>query len=126
MGRALEKKSVLGANADIEEEDVRVPEIKSAQTAPSGEGHRLKDMQNLDPKAIFANERTLLHYAEKGTYLGVVAVAMLHQTGPMQITGVILVMAAAAFYIWMLFEYISRLERITGRAAVAKAKTTLR
>lgn len=28
-----------------------------------------KDMENLDPKAVFANERTLLHYAEKGMQL---------------------------------------------------------
>lgn len=26
-------------------------------------------MENLDPKAVFANERTLLHYAEKGMQL---------------------------------------------------------
>ena len=29
-----------------------------------------EDMENLDPKAVFANERTLLHYAEKGMQLG--------------------------------------------------------
>ena len=30
---------------------------------------RAEDMENLDPKAVFANERTLLHYAEKGMWL---------------------------------------------------------
>jgi len=33
------------------------------------EAERAEDMENLDPKAVFANERTLLHYAEKGMWL---------------------------------------------------------
>ena len=31
-----------------------------------------EDMENLDPKAVFANERTLLHYAEKGMQHGLI------------------------------------------------------
>ena len=33
------------------------------------EQQNAEDMENLDPKAVFANERTLLHYAEKGMWL---------------------------------------------------------
>mmetsp|Transcript_118925 Transcript_118925/g.361773 ORF Transcript_118925/g.361773 Transcript_118925/m.361773 type:complete len:677 (+) Transcript_118925:109-2139(+) len=106
-------------------EDMAVPRLKAA-VAPGGEGHFLKDMQNLDPKAVFANERTLLHYAEKGLYSGALAVALLHSGDVLQVAGVVLAVFSGLFYIWMLVEYYSRLQRITGRAAVAKDKLGLR
>jgi len=105
--------------------EIQVPDV-SAMRAPGGEGHALKDMQNLDPKAVFANERTLLHYAEKGLYAGALAVAMLHQPGTSRAAGGILAVFAGLFYIWILYEYYGRLRRITGRSAVAKDKLGLR
>merc|ERR1719330_1074201 len=114
---------VSSAGSDIEE--LQVPNLK-AVVAPGGEGHFLKDMQNLDPKAVFANERTLLHYAEKGLYAGSLAVLMLHQPGVSRISGAFLAVAAGLFYIWIFVEYQGRLKRITGRAAVAKDKLGLR
>uniref|UniRef100_A0A7S3MG15 DUF202 domain-containing protein n=1 Tax=Spumella elongata TaxID=89044 RepID=A0A7S3MG15_9STRA len=91
--------------------------------APHGEGHFLKDMQNLDPKGIFANERTLLHYAEKGLYIGALAVVLLYQPGRFsRIGGLILSASTAVFYIWALIEYYARLGRIIGRAKVGKDK----
>merc|ERR1719330_727100 len=103
---------VSSAGSDIEE--LQVPNLK-AVVAPGGEGHFLKDMQNLDPKAVFANERTLLHYAEKGLYAGALAVVLLHQPGVSRAAGGILAVFAGLFYIWIFAEYHGRLRRITGR-----------
>merc|ERR1712050_486491 len=72
------KKQATGSIGSVE--DLGVPKL-TQKVHPGGEGHLLKDMQNLDPKAIFANERTLLHYAEKGVYAGALGVVMLHQDG---------------------------------------------
>mmetsp|Transcript_24076 Transcript_24076/g.66992 ORF Transcript_24076/g.66992 Transcript_24076/m.66992 type:complete len:685 (+) Transcript_24076:97-2151(+) len=101
-------------------EDVTVPQVRT-QIAPTGRGHMLKDMENLDPKAIFASERTLLHYAEKGMYVGALAVALIHQQGPLQVAGGILSCATLLFYAWSFAEYLSRLSRIHSRAAVSKS-----
>mmetsp|Transcript_76774 Transcript_76774/g.225400 ORF Transcript_76774/g.225400 Transcript_76774/m.225400 type:complete len:679 (+) Transcript_76774:84-2120(+) len=101
-----------------------VPKLR-AMVAPTGEGHMLKDMKDLDPKAVFANERTLLHYAEKGLYSGALAVALLHLPG-LQLAGVLLAVATGLYLLWALQEYYLRLGRITGRAAVAKDKFGLR
>ncbi|CAJ1389653.1 unnamed protein product [Effrenium voratum] len=80
-------------------------------------------MENLDPKAVFANERTLLHYAEKGMYVAAVAVTMLHQSdkgSKWQAFGGLLVVITAAYYVWILAAYFQRLAEITGRSKVAK------
>jgi len=100
-------------------DDSSVPQVTAT---PVGEGgHLLKDMQNLDPKAVFANERTLLHYAEQGIYVSSVGVALLYRDGPTRVVGGILVVATAAFYINLLREYYLRLGRITSRASIAKS-----
>jgi len=97
-----------------------IPELRSA-AAPHGEGHQMKDMTNLDPKGIFASERTLLHYAEKGMYAGALAVVLCHQDArASKIAGVALAIGVALFYCWALMEYFSRLDRIVGRAKVGK------
>lgn len=105
-------------------DDLTVPQLK-ASVAPGGEGHALKDMENLDPKAVFANERTLLHYLEKGMYLGALAVVLLRQSGATQVAGGILSVCAFLFYVWALVEYISRLKRITHRDKVSKSMVRL-
>eukprot|EP00415_Alexandrium_ostenfeldii_P004575 UN4575 len=113
------------ASISSSEDDTILPKLK-ASAAAAGEGHMLKDMQNLDPKAVFANERTLLHYAEKGLYSGALAVVLLHLQGSSQIAGGLLAVATMLYYLWALQEYYGRLQRITGRAAVAKDKLRLR
>jgi len=108
-----------------DDDDLTVPRLKTA-LAPVGEGHQLKDMQNLDPKAVFANERTMLHYAEKGLYAGLTAVAFLHMTGIPRLLGGFLSVFTGFYLVWVLCSYYDRLNRILGRAAVAKDKTVLR
>jgi len=101
-------------------DDLDVPKI-STIVAPGGEGHMLKDMKNLDPKGVFANERTLLHYAEKGMYIGALAVVLLYQPSrSSRHAGLALSISTAVFYVWALLEYYSRLGRIVGRAKVGK------
>eukprot|EP00971_Amphidinium_carterae_P333706 6468564-Amphidinium_carterae.2 len=46
-------------------------------------GHQLKDLNHVDPKAIMANERTLLHYAEKALYVSTCS-ALLFKSGSLQ------------------------------------------
>lgn len=100
--------------------DFDVPKI-DAVVAPGGLGHLLKDMQNMDPKGVFANERTLLHYAEKGMYIGAVAVALVYQPSRFsRFAGVLLSLCTAIFYVWTLYEYYGRLERIVGRSKIGK------
>lgn len=109
--------SILNSTAEVYE---TLPQIHS-QSAPDGCGHHMKDMQNLDPKGIFANERTLLHYAEKGMYVGALAVVLCHQEGRVnKMMGLLLSVSTALFYCWAMFEYYSRLGRIVGRAKVGK------
>lgn len=98
-------------------EDMTVPHVR-AEIARSGVGHELKDMENLDPKAFFAAERTLLHYAEKGMLVGAAGVASIYQGGPFAIAGWLLVIIVLAFYMWMLREYYSRLTRIRSSASM--------
>merc|ERR1712087_683116 len=73
-----------------------------------------------------ANERTLLHYAEKGLYAGALAIVLMQRPGFTQIGGLLLAVGVGAFYIWIFMEYQSRLSRITGRSMVAKDKLTTR
>mmetsp|Transcript_23822 Transcript_23822/g.43199 ORF Transcript_23822/g.43199 Transcript_23822/m.43199 type:complete len:676 (-) Transcript_23822:120-2147(-) len=102
------------------EMDLTVPQIKKI-VAPAGEGHFLKDMENLDPKAVFANERTLLHYAEKGMYVASIAVVLLNQSShTSKVFGITLAVISAIYYIWILLAYFDRLREITGRSKVAK------
>lgn len=101
-------------------EDLTVPKVSSI-VAPAGEGHFLKDMENLDPKGVFANERTLLHYAEKGMYCGIISVALLYHPNQFsKVFGGIMTISVAVYYIWILSEYFSRLDRIIGRSKVGK------
>lgn len=100
-------------------DDLAVPNV-SKIVAPHGEGHFLKDMENLDPKAVFANERTLLHYAEKGMYVAAVAVIILHQGGRYKILGGALSVMTAVYYVWILVAYFQRLDEIKGRSKVVK------
>lgn len=91
-------------------------------------------MENLDPKAVFANERTLLHYAEKGMYVAAVALVVLHE-GRYKLLGALLVVPwlgarawkwlgaqamTAVYYVWILLAYFQRLEEIKGRSKVVK------
>mmetsp|Transcript_535 Transcript_535/g.1462 ORF Transcript_535/g.1462 Transcript_535/m.1462 type:complete len:420 (+) Transcript_535:158-1417(+) len=101
-------------------EDINVPEVASI-VAPHGEGHFLKDMENLDPKSVFANERTLLHYAEKGLYVAAVAVVLMnHHNKEIKVFGGLLSVLTAIYYIWILVAYFQRLRDITGRSKVGK------
>lgn len=100
-------------------EDEMVPSLKTT-VMPNSQGHHLKDLENIDPKAIFANERTLLHYAEKGIYAGSLGIYMLHQDGFVQGAGAVVTLLTCIFFIWALREYYDRLRRITGRAKAAK------
>jgi len=108
-----------------DEDDLTVPRLRTA-LAPVGEGHVLKDMRNLDPKAVFANERTMLHYAEKGLYSGLVAVGLLYMPGIPSLLGGLLSILTGLYFIWVLYSYYDRLSRILGRAAVVKEKHVLR
>jgi len=122
LDEPLTAKQALMSLDHGEQQDYSVPKVLGAITAPTGEGHRLKDMENLDPKAIFAAERTLLHYAEKGMYVGAIGVALLYQQNtPVRALGGISCGCAVIFYIWTLVEYFSRTKRIQQRAAVSKS-----
>mmetsp|Transcript_36114 Transcript_36114/g.107231 ORF Transcript_36114/g.107231 Transcript_36114/m.107231 type:complete len:686 (+) Transcript_36114:60-2117(+) len=114
------KLTVNRLRSETSELDYMIPNIQAA-VHPAGEGHYLKDMTNLDPKGVFANERTLLHYAEKGMYVGALSVVLIHGGAPASVaTGGILAVSTALFYVWAIWEYYDRLGRITGRAKVGK------
>jgi hypothetical protein len=102
------------------EEDETVPALATAPM-PDSKGHFVKDLDNLDPKAIFANERTLLHYLEKALYVGILAVALIRGSRQeFQFAGGMLAVLDAFFIIWTLIEYQSRLAKITHRGSAAK------
>jgi len=112
---------VLSSQSSLDGMDV--PQVGAAVEHPRGEGHVLKDMKSLDPKGVFANERTLLHYAEKGMYVGALAVMLLHQPGRMhKVVGGILSLSTGVFYVWALYFYYVRLDFMVGRQKVGKDK----
>lgn len=101
-------------------EDETVPALTKAPM-PNSKGHFVKDLDNLDPKAIFANERTLLHYLEKGLYVGTLAVALIRGARQeLQFAGGMLAVLDVFFVIWALIEYQNRLNKITSRGSAAK------
>merc|ERR1719469_592387 len=101
------KFSRVMSSADSFDENT-VPFIR-AEVNPLGEGHMMKDMKNLDPKGIFANERTLLHYAEKGMYIGALAVVLCHSDNMVtKLLGLLLSVCTCIFYVWALIEYYGR------------------
>jgi len=117
--RAASFLSSRASQCEIDE----VPDLLSMK-CPASEGHMLKDLEYIDPKSIFANERTLLHYAEKGLYLSTVSIALLkfdHMSA--QISGLVLLLLTTCYFLWMLKEYRSRLQRITGRGCNTKDPT---
>jgi hypothetical protein len=101
-------------------DDLAAP-TTTATVAVHGEGHLLKDMQNLDPKAVFANERALLHYVEKGIYSSVLSAVLMDQDQAFpKALGLLLAVATVAYFVWCLVVYQDRLARIAGRASVGK------
>eukprot|EP00929_Paragymnodinium_shiwhaense_P054607 TRINITY_DN2737_c0_g1_i1.p1 TRINITY_DN2737_c0_g1~~TRINITY_DN2737_c0_g1_i1.p1 ORF type:complete len:811 (-),score=180.44 TRINITY_DN2737_c0_g1_i1:383-2815(-) len=115
------KSRVLSIMSQMSCEELTIPKIQ-ADVHAGGMGHRLKDMENLDPKGIFASERTLLHYAEKGLYVGALSAGLLYQDDKStKVVGAALATCTMVFYVWTLLEYYSRLKRIKQRAAVSKS-----
>jgi len=93
----------------------------STTVAPRSQGHQLKDLDHVDPKAIMANERTLLHYAEKALYVSTCS-ALLLKSGslPGEIAGLVLIIFTLGFLVHAMVEYFARHRRINARGAVVK------
>mmetsp|Transcript_22111 Transcript_22111/g.50586 ORF Transcript_22111/g.50586 Transcript_22111/m.50586 type:complete len:660 (+) Transcript_22111:58-2037(+) len=93
----------------------------STTVAPNSGGHQLKDLNHVDPKAIMANERTLLHYAEKALYVSTCS-ALLFKSGSLQgeMAGLVLVIFTIGFLVHAMVEYGARHRRINARGAVVK------
>lgn len=76
---------------------------------------RSKNIKRNDPKTFFAAERTLLHYMQKGLYLGGLATALLSLYDPVgSLIGLILGIAAIfviAFSWWVFWSRCNRLNR---------------
>jgi SPX domain protein involved in polyphosphate accumulation len=78
-------KSILVSSAGVASRAQRIEKILISQSSegdqeeiPIGEPNivPVKDMRTIEPKSIFANERTLLHYMSKATFLLVTAVGL--------------------------------------------------
>mmetsp|Transcript_67002 Transcript_67002/g.160552 ORF Transcript_67002/g.160552 Transcript_67002/m.160552 type:complete len:660 (-) Transcript_67002:62-2041(-) len=75
--------------------------------------HKMVRLDNVDPKAHMANERTLLHYGEKAFFVGIcVPLLLLSSIEPFQILGAVLGAFAAVYLLWVVQEYCKRKSRI--------------
>jgi len=113
-------RSLLTSNRSMQDDSV--PTLTKA-LAPGSEGHYLKDLDNIDPKTIFANERTLLHYTEKAIYVSTLAVVLLRREGHLKLVGAALTAIALGFLAWALVEYHVRLRKINSRGAAGKIQS---
>jgi hypothetical protein len=92
-------------------------EVMGSEKPSSGP---VKDMKTIEPKSIFANERTLLHYMSKATFLLVTAVGL---TGTQNIIpGIKIVVACCAvLYLFVVYEdFKKRQKQLLSRMAVQK------
>ncbi|PFH32567.1 hypothetical protein BESB_011790 [Besnoitia besnoiti] len=86
----------LALVADDEDEDEAVEGDEESEEAREGGGvsarqrksaclrkvlRQSRKMKKIDPKSFFANERTFLHYVQKGVYLAALAIALLQWGG---------------------------------------------
>lgn len=83
----------------------------------------LIDTALLEPKTLFANERTFLHYIQKAFFLGVVSIMLL--ANPMHTffgtMGLILGAASITYMIWSYIVFRERISVIKSRRNVIKS-----
>lgn len=86
------------------------------------EGVPVKDMKTVEPKSIFANERTFLHYCQKGIFLLTTAVGLSFGYGePGALVNAIRVILAATTFAYLIIvfgEFKSRESQLLARKAI--------
>jgi SPX domain protein involved in polyphosphate accumulation len=105
----------------VEDED----ETRSGETEESNRPVvPVKDMRTIEPKSIFANERTLLHYTQKGVFLLTTGVGLAYGTsGASQIVHAVRIAVAIAVlgYLVVVFrDFQNRQRKLLSRKAVQK------
>ena len=103
--RILYSQSSEASRGVVESEEVAPLHV------PVGSSIRVKDMWTVEPKTIFANERTFIHYTLKGLYLLGVALAVKRSFAVLVVMG----------YIgWCLLSFIQRQNVATSQKAVQR------
>jgi len=103
----------------IPKPDVRcAPLVHGSKLA--GGGHEVKDMELIEPKAVLANERVLLHYAEKAAYLGTLSVVLLNiENDKAQLLGCMLAPLTTTYLLWAYLAYRARLTKLKDRWSIS-------
>ena len=108
-----------------EEEDVAVrdeEETGQAATVP------VKDMKALEPKSVFANERTFLHYCQKGMFLLTVGVSLGLPTElgvGAHATRAAVAAVVIAYLVMVFAEFQTRQKKLLSITAVTKQRERL-
>jgi hypothetical protein len=107
-----------------------------SETSPASlkaENARQKDVRLIEPKSLFANERTFLHYTRKSTYcvamVGLTFRQAKHSEGSTRFFllsfGVIVSLFLLAYIVWANVSYFERQKLITSKMAINKFKERL-
>ena len=107
---------VLVSQSSEAEDDISAPnEVK------------VKDMKSMEPKSIFANERTFLHYCQKGLYLLTVGVGIgMRESGvAASLVQVAIALLTIAYLITVYRQFVTRQNLLLSRQAVRKAEERL-
>eukprot|EP00397_Hematodinium_sp_SG-2012_P020141 GEMP01020733.1.p1 GENE.GEMP01020733.1~~GEMP01020733.1.p1 ORF type:complete len:692 (+),score=153.26 GEMP01020733.1:176-2251(+) len=80
--------------------------------------HAIKDIQLIEPKLYFANERTFIHYAEHGAII-VTLIHFMLTLGTKE-TRFVAMLLAITYIMWCYMEYAERNEKLHKRVAADK------
>ena len=107
--------------------DIRIGEILISQSTEDGvnetsektKNSKVKDMRAIEPKSVFANERTWLHYCQKGMYLLGVSIVMARQDHAL-ISGILTVICLA-YFATVYSQFTTRQQNLLARMSVGKS-----
>ena len=93
-------------------ENVLISNDDESDQQPATTTTKLKDMKAIEPKSIFANERTFLHYCQKGLYLLTVAIVALNSGAA------ICAAICMVYFVTVYRQFVSRQAKLLNRHAV--------
>jgi len=101
-------------------EDILISHSSEDGPKKSSPQESLKDMKSIEPKSIFANERTWLHYSQKGIYVLGVSVWLQQRGGDYKIVSTILTLVTIVYFVVVYMQFELRQKNLTAKMAVGK------
>ena len=119
---AVTPNSILVSTSGVTREQ-RIERILISQSSEGDEPEektKVKDMKTIEPKSIFANERTLLHYVSKATFLLVTAVGLAGEHRIIKSVKIATAFAAIMYLLVIYEDFQKRQKQLLSRMAVQR------